>query len=148
MDLLRDTPSNVFWIDKAVGIMKPDTGADRGAGSMFLLLVLMNSGKNDKAPSPLVCALSCDCCEKLFVSMLNFAFSVALISFLDARTSDVDILRWWKGAHPVVCEPNDSNFSKVLPHLQRKGIFLFASSIFLKRKKKKKKEEEKGKKSG
>lgn len=33
-----------------------------------------------------------------------------------------DIRRWWKGAQALVWDAKESVFSKVLPHLQRKGI--------------------------
>jgi hypothetical protein len=41
-----------------------------------------------------------------------------LVSYAPA----LEALLKWKEAHPEVCVPNVSTFSKVLPHLQRKGI--------------------------
>ena len=35
---------------------------------------------------------------------------------------DSDMRRWWKGAQDDVWEAKESVFSKVRPHLQRKGI--------------------------
>lgn len=125
MDLLL-APSNAFWSESAVGIKKlfgteldKSFTWDNDDGPVLSIVVIESEGDVACGEAELPPRKPLEN-EDVFIKG-----NVWFCCWFDVDNWVVsDIRRWWNGAHAEVWDAKESVFSKVLPHLQRKGIFL------------------------